>query len=302
MSRTIALPKYQKVTIGFFFLAICTIRLTAQSSCQFGTINPVSFITYASATLQTTGSIQVSCTSGTAYTISLNAGSIAGATITNRLLQRPNGGTLGYQLFSDASYTTNWGNSAGTNWVTGTGTGIDNWRTVTVYAQMPGGEAFFANQNGGNYNDSVTVTLAWGGGQVISALSVTLQQVNSGCWVGPSALNFGNYTGAVLEATTTLQIGCGGTTPYDVGLDAGTGQGATTTTRKMTGPGGAELNYKLFRNAGYTTNWGNTVGTDTVHGTSNNGVQTLTVYGQMPAGQNVATGNYTDTIIATLTY
>jgi spore coat protein U-like protein len=36
-----------------------------------------------------------------------------------------NGGqnTLGYQLFSDAARTINWGNSSGTNWVSGTGTG-----------------------------------------------------------------------------------------------------------------------------------------------------------------------------------
>jgi spore coat protein U-like protein len=70
----------------------------------------------------------------------------------------------------------------------------------------------------------------------------------------------------------------------------------------MTGPGSALLHYKLFSNSGYTTNWGNTVGTDTLAGTGNGGTQPLTVYGQIPAAQFTAQGNYTDTIIVTLTY
>jgi spore coat protein U-like protein len=290
----------RKLTIALFLLAVCSIRLVAQ--CQVDNVIQVVFSTYSSQTLQTTtGSIQVTCPSGTPYTIALNAGSTPGATITNRLLLRTaDGTTLGYQLFSNAAYTTNWGNSAGTNWVTGTGTG--NQQNVTVYAQIPGGEAFFVNPSGNNFSDSVTVTLSAGSQTWTRTLQVTLQQVSAGCGIGANPLNFGNYTGTVLQATTTLQVACTSGTPYNVGLNAGTGAGATITTRKMTGPGGAELGYQLFSNSGHSVNWGNTVGTNTVSGTGANGVQSLTVYGQIPAGQSVPTGNYTDTITATLTY
>jgi spore coat protein U-like protein len=70
----------------------------------------------------------------------------------------------------------------------------------------------------------------------------------------------------------------------------------------MTGPSSALLGYKLFSNSGYTTNWGNTVGTDTVAGIGTGTAQSLSVYGQLPAGQFVRPGNYTDTVIATVTY
>jgi spore coat protein U-like protein len=50
-------------------------------------------------------------------------------------------------------------------------------------------------------------------------------------------LAFGNYSSAQLDATTTLTASCTVGTPYTVGLDAGLGTGATTTTRKMTSHG-----------------------------------------------------------------
>jgi spore coat protein U-like protein len=70
----------------------------------------------------------------------------------------------------------------------------------------------------------------------------------------------------------------------------------------MTGPASALLNYAMFSNSTRTTNWGQTVGTDTVTGTGNGAAQALTVYGQVTAGQFVAPGAYTDTITATVTY
>jgi spore coat protein U-like protein len=291
----------RRLTIGLLLLTICVSRLAAQNGCQIGNTFAVFFPSYSSTTVQTTGSIQFTCPSGTAYTLGLSAGTTPGATVTNRMLLRTSDqATLGYQLFSNASYTTNWGNSPGTNWETGTGTGSQ--QSATIYAQIPGAEAFFSTANGTNFTDMVTVTLTWGGNQTTRTIQVTLQQVSPGCGIGASPLNFGNYAGAVLNSTTTIQVACTSGTSYNVGLNAGAGAGATVTTREMTGPSGAELSYKLFSNSAYTTNWGNTVGTDTVGGSGNNGIQNLTVYGQIKAGQSVATGNYTDTIIATLTY
>jgi spore coat protein U-like protein len=70
----------------------------------------------------------------------------------------------------------------------------------------------------------------------------------------------------------------------------------------MTGPASAVLSYGLFQNAGFTTNWGQTTGTDTVTGTGNGAAQAITVYGQVAAGQYVAPGSYVDTVTATVTY
>ncbi len=122
------------------------------------------------------------------------------------------------------------------------------------------------------------------------------------CQNTASALAFGTYTGVQAVATGTITVTCTNTTPYNVGLNAGTSSGATVAARKMTGPAGALLAYILTSDAGYATNWGSTVGTDTVAGTGNGAAQVLTIYGREAAGQFLAPGAYTDTITATVTY
>jgi len=126
--------------------------------------------------------------------------------------------------------------------------------------------------------------------------------VQATCLISATNLAFGTYTGALNSATSTISVTCTNTSPYNVGLNAGTAVGATVTTRQMTGPAAATLGYALFQDAAHTINWGQTVSTDTEAGTGTGVAQTLTVYGQVAAGQFVAPGAYTDTITATITY
>jgi spore coat protein U-like protein len=91
-------------------------------------------------------------------------------------------------------------------------------------------------------------------------------------------------------------------TSYSLGLNAGVGAGATVTTREMTGPASVPLSYQIFQDSARTTNWGNTVGTDTVAGTGDGSAQTIYIYPQAPGGQNVAPGTYNDTITVTVNY
>ena len=121
------------------------------------------------------------------------------------------------------------------------------------------------------------------------------------CIVSATALGFGNYTGAVNSATSTITVTCSNSTTYTVGLGVGLATGATVTTRQMQN-GAALLNYGLFSNGTWTTNWGNTSGTNWVSGTGNGAAQPLTVYGQIPAAQYVTPGSYADTIAVTVTY
>jgi spore coat protein U-like protein len=122
------------------------------------------------------------------------------------------------------------------------------------------------------------------------------------CLVAATPLGFGNYTGLVDPASSTVTVTCTNTTPYNVGLNAGLATGATATSRSMTGPALALLGYGLFSDAGHTTNWGLTIGTDTVTGTGNGAAQPITVFGQIPASEFVAPGAYADTITATVTF
>jgi spore coat protein U-like protein len=132
--------------------------------------------------------------------------------------------------------------------------------------------------------------------------------VQGTCTISATGLSFGAYTGTALPGTSTITVTCSGGTTYNVGLNAGMATGATVTTRKMTGTyHGGTLAYSLFSDSGRSVNWGNTVGTDTVAGTGTGTVtggnpQTLTVYGNIPAGTAPAADGYADTITATVTY
>jgi spore coat protein U-like protein len=127
--------------------------------------------------------------------------------------------------------------------------------------------------------------------------------VAAACNINSAAnLAFGQYTGTQEDTTSTITVTCTNTTPYDLGLDAGTSAGATVTTRAMTGPASALLNYSLFRDAARTLNWGNTVGTDTLHVIGNGVAQFSSVFGRIPAAQALVPGSYTDTITVTLTF
>jgi len=126
--------------------------------------------------------------------------------------------------------------------------------------------------------------------------------IAASCQISASNLGFGAYSGSQSNVSTTVSVTCTNTTPYNVGLNAGTSTGATVTTRAMTGPGGATLSYALYQDSGHSTNWGNTVGTDTKAGTGNGSAQSLTAYGQIAAGQYPSPGSYSDTITATVTY
>jgi spore coat protein U-like protein len=117
-------------------------------------------------------------------------------------------------------------------------------------------------------------------------------------------LDFGsqNVLAANVDQTTTLSVQCTPATAYNIGLDAGTGVGATEALRKMTGPGAATVDYTLYQNTGRTILWGNTVPTNTVAGTGNGAAQSYTVYGRVPAQTTPGAGSYVDTITVTVTY
>jgi spore coat protein U-like protein len=118
-----------------------------------------------------------------------------------------------------------------------------------------------------------------------------------------STLNFGSVgiLSANTDQTSTIQVQCTNTTPYTIGLDAGTGSGATVATRKLTS-GGNTVDYTLYSDTGRTTVWGTTISTDTVASTGTGAAQSFTVYGRIPAQSTPAAGSYADTITVTVTY
>lgn len=132
------------------------------------------------------------------------------------------------------------------------------------------------------------------------AISAT---VATDCTVTANPLAFGSYTGAASNISTTIAVTCTNTTPYQVGLSAGSGPSATVAARQMTvSGGGAFLNYSLLSGSFTGTNWGNTSATNWVIGAGSGSAQTITVYGVIPANQFVTPGTYSDSITVTVNY
>ena len=277
------------VLLLLFFVA----RASAANSCS-AYASGIAFGSYYGSVVDITGTVTVTCTSGQAYDIALNAGLASGATVTTRKMQN-SPALLGYQLFSNSGRTTNWGNSSSTGWVAGTGNG--SAQVYTIYAQIPAGETAALE----SYTDTITASISGTGITTATVQFSVTATIVKDCTVSATNLAFGNYTGAVNSSTSTVSVTCTSGTTYTVGLSAGLATGATVTTRQMQN-GSTLLNYGLFTDSGHTTNWGNTSATNWVSGTGSGSAQAITVYGQIPAAQYVKPGSYTDTITVSVTY
>jgi spore coat protein U-like protein len=97
-------------------------------------------------------------------------------------------------------------------------------------------------------------------------------------------------------------VTCTDTTAFEIALDDGTTAGGSIATRKMISAALATLDYKLYSDAGRTTNWGETAATDTFADTGDGTSHNYPIYGRIVAGQYPAPGAYTDTVRATIAY
>jgi len=134
-------------------------------------------------------------------------------------------------------------------------------------------------------------------------VSLTLQ---ANCTIGATALAFGTtgVLGGAINQQTTVSVTCTNTTPYNVGLDAGSVAGSTVAARLMAGTAagntGTTVAYQLYQDAGHGTVWGNTQGTDTVAGTGTGSAQPINVYGQVPSQATPRPDTYQATVTATV--
>lgn len=285
----------------------CTISATTIS---FGNVDVL-----AGAAVDTTATITVSCSggAGTGQRLCISIGVGQAGDATSRQMIGTGNATLRYDLYSNSSRTTLWG-----SWQTGYDTaGVqvdvaqDSTTPVTVYARLLGSQQTAAT---GTYSATFTANpfLQYGnlggsscptGNLTTSTSTSASATVLTNCNISATNLNFGTIglLTANVDATTTVAVQCTNATPYNVGLNAGTGTGATVANRKMTS-GTNTVTYSLYSNTGRTTVWGNTIGTDTVTGTGSGSNQSLTVFGRMPVQTTPAPATYSDTIVATVTY
>ena len=135
------------------------VNATVSANCSVST-TPVAFGTVDATSgqaVQGTGSISVTCTNGTAWTASADAGAGSGADlVTRRMADGAN--LLDYSLYTDSARTQLWGD--GIEGVTAlfsdTGSGVAQIKTV--YGLIQGGQT---GAPAGEYVDTVQVTVTY---------------------------------------------------------------------------------------------------------------------------------------------
>lgn len=145
-----ALHRWASVAVGSLVLVLAapasavTCTVTAQGVAFGG------YDTLSSSPTDSVGNVQVLCLTPISFTVSLDAGS---GTYTQRIMT---GGAdqLGYNLYTDASRVTVWGDGLGaTSSVSATGVTVD----LPVYGRIPAQQNVPAN----SYGDTITVTVSY---------------------------------------------------------------------------------------------------------------------------------------------
>ncbi len=134
----------------------CSITQAQADNVAFGNYQP-----FSSGDIDVTGTIEVQCSLllslGGSIALKLSMGS-SGSYTTRTMKSGSN--SLNYNLYSDSSRTTIWGDGTGAPLVTRTialGLLFVSF-TNTVYARLPAGQTTAAV---GDYSDTITLTVEW---------------------------------------------------------------------------------------------------------------------------------------------
>jgi spore coat protein U-like protein len=145
-----ALTTTSTFTVNATVLKNCSVL---SSNLAFGNYTP------GAGNIDSTSTVTVKCTKNTAYTVGLDKGTTTGGTITQRLMAN-GANTLQYNLYSDTTRATLWGDGVTGTTEAGTGAGFATASALTVYGRLPDNAT---NQNAvvGTYADTVTVTVTY---------------------------------------------------------------------------------------------------------------------------------------------
>lgn len=130
------------------------VTITITSTCNIGVTTPATDVAFGShpstdTNATATGTINVTCTPGTSYTVALDNG---GNFTTSRRMTDDGTNFVAYSLWQDAGHSQAWDDSA--NLYNGTGNGAE--QEITVYGLVPS-----ANFPAGSYSDTITATVAF---------------------------------------------------------------------------------------------------------------------------------------------
>ena len=126
----------------------CTV---SASPMAFGTLTSI-----GGANVDTTASVDLTCTTGAAYDVAMDVGTHA--VTGQRYLVNTTDATkkIPYGVYTNGLRTANWGNTSGTDTVAGTAT--TGSVSLTAYGRIP---STASSVPAGSYTDTVTVTVTF---------------------------------------------------------------------------------------------------------------------------------------------
>ena len=126
------------------------------------------------------------------------------------------------------------------------------------------------------------------------------------CTIATTPVVFGTYnvfTIAPTDSTGTVVYNCNGGAK-NVWITISRGTSSTFNPREMA-KGVERLGYNLYRDAPRSTVWGDFTGGTSVHldpNPPNDNDINVTVYGRIPAGQDISAGAYADTVTVEINF
>jgi spore coat protein U-like protein len=269
----------------------------ALATCSIGSLTGLAFGTYdpiGGAAVNTTITGTYTCTQ--AATATVGTGS---AGIFDPRTMKSGTNAIQYNMYADAAHQFIIGEPpyAPLNAPAG------NNSPFVFYGQV------FANQDPtvGSYSDTVSVTFRETNGTVTNTSVTATVTVLSVCQVATTPLAFGAYDPVSVNATTPLDGTATTTLTCTRGSTAiiaiNTGVNVSGTQRRVKSAANVFANYDLYQNSGRTLAWASGTSALTAPAAPSKSPVAFTVYGRVPAGQDVpAAATYSDTLTVTVNY
>lgn len=154
MSTTLAATDTTTFTVSITIDESCSLNAAAPTDIDFGTFTRSA----STANIDAAGNLVVNCSAGTPYNIGLDGGinstGTASSPAAGQRRMANSGNYVPYDLYQDSARSVFWGNTVGSNTLTGTGTGAN--QNTPVY-----GRTNDINVPAGTYSDTITATITF---------------------------------------------------------------------------------------------------------------------------------------------
>ncbi|MFC5743890.1 spore coat U domain-containing protein [Dyella tabacisoli] len=290
------------------------------TSINFGTVSPIALSAVAA-----TSTVTVTCTwplvsLTPSALVCLNLGTTSPRSMVN------GANSMQYDLYQDAAHSLLWGSTAnGTTPISLTlakplvGTTVN--QVVTFYGLIAANQPTVPSVANGNtvYSQNFSGALTalndvfyLLGSPTCASLSTPASTftftasatVTNNCTISTTNVAFGStgILSGTLTATGSISARCTNNDAFEISLNGGNSGNVAARSMPRQGGGGA-INYQLYTDAPRSIVWGDgTAGTSMVTGTGSGNIQTINVYGAVPAQATPMPGNYSDTITATIAF